>query len=75
MQNKNFYFKIPFLDKVKSQSDSDLHICGLIDCSGSMQPWWEWLADFWNECIPKTNLFTLTFDNRVKIVPDNILNK
>lgn len=35
---------------------------------------WEWLANFWNECMPKTNLTTITFDSRPRVCQQNILS-
>lgn len=36
---------------------------------------WAWLADFWNQCIPKETLITITFSNTPSIVQDGILKK
>jgi len=38
-----------------------------------MQNCWTWVANFWNQAIPKENLITITFSNYPKVVVDNIL--
>jgi uncharacterized sporulation protein YeaH/YhbH (DUF444 family) len=50
-------------------------ILGVIDCSGSMEMYWEWVAQFWNTKIPKDGkTITITFDTTAKIVGNNTLN-
>jgi hypothetical protein len=34
---------------------------------------WKWLAEFYNESIPKKNCYTITFDHRVFVCEDNKL--
>ena len=63
--------KIP---KFEEDSQHTL-VLGVIDCSVSMEMYWEWVAKFWNTSIPKAvNSITITFDNTAKIVQNNILN-
>lgn len=63
-------FQIPELTETKSSL-----IIGVIDCSGSMEGVWGWLADHWNRYIPSDNSITITFDTKAKLVKDNVLDK
>lgn len=76
-----FFFKVPFLKDAKkgeksttSSQGTGLTIIGVIDSSGSMSDWWEWLANFWNSSIPKDNLVTITFSTKPALVPTNVLS-
>ena len=68
----DFYpFKIPH----SSLSSPIQSIFGIIDASGSMDKYWKWVAEFWNEKIPKENCITITFDTLAKICPSNKLSE
>ena len=62
-------FQIP----KKNSTASDLTI-GIIDCSGSMESNWPWLASHWNQFIPQDNSKIITFDTKAKIPPTNRLD-
>lgn len=61
-------FQIPSLDK----TSNDFTI-GVIDCSGSMESNWMWLAEHWNRFIPTDRSSIITFDLTAKIPSDNRL--
>lgn len=63
-------FQIPSQDKVSND-----YTIGVIDCSGSMQSNWKWLAQHWNLFIPSENSKIITFDTNAKIPADNRLNE
>ena len=65
-------FKVPNAT-TQQTTDIKLHICGVIDASGSMSSVWPILANFWNEAIPKTNCYTITFDTSARVCETNIL--
>jgi hypothetical protein len=50
-------------DEKTSYKKGNLTIIGVIDASGSMQGCWSWLANFWNQSIPKEDLIAITFSN------------
>lgn len=50
-------------------------IFGIIDASGSMQNYWKWVAELWNEKIPKEICTTITFDTSARICPSNKLSE
>ena len=63
-------FKIPN----KSGKSQTIYVIGIIDASGSMSSYWQWVAGFWNQNIPKDHCITITFDTKAKIVPNNTLS-
>lgn len=63
-------FQIPTINEAKGNM-----IIGVIDCSGSMEGVWAWLADHWNKYIPTENSITITFDTKAKVVEGNVLDK
>ena len=65
-------FKIPKTAQQVATPKASM-VIGIIDASGSMEQVWAWLADFWNKCIPKEDTYTITFDVKTKIAPNNIL--
>ena len=67
-------FKVPLAKGTNAKSENSI-VVGMIDCSGSMSNVWKWVAEFWNEAIPKTpESITITFDTKAKRVEENILN-
>lgn len=64
-------FKIPN----KSGKSQTIYVIGVIDASGSMQGYWKWVADFWNQHIPKEHCVTITFDTKSRICATNILSE
>jgi hypothetical protein len=65
-------FKIPKASEKANQKSGC--VIGIIDASGSMQNVWTWLADFWNKCIPKDDLHTITFDTISRVCANNTLD-
>lgn len=64
-------FKVPN----KSGKSQTIYVIGIIDASGSMSSYWKWVADFWNQNIPKENCITITFDTKPRICASNILDQ
>ena len=64
-----YIFQIPSLNKISNDCT-----IGVIDCSGSMQPNWVWLASQWNTFIPIDSSKIITFDTDVKIPSSNRLD-
>lgn len=62
-------FQIPS----KNESTNDFTI-GVIDCSGSMESNWNWLADHWNTFIPTNKSKIITFDTQARIPQSNRLD-
>ncbi len=63
-------FKIPN----KSGKSQTIYVIGIIDASGSMQAYWQWVANFWNQNIPKENCITITFDTKPRLLASNVLD-
>ena len=63
-------FQIP----AKEKTSSDWTI-GVVDCSGSMEPNWSWLAKHWNDFIPLETSKIITFDTKAKMPDNNRLNE
>ena len=74
--NQNINFKMSNLFKVpnKSGKSQTIYVIGIIDASGSMTSYWKWVADFWNQNIPKENCITITFDTKPRICASNTLD-
>jgi len=66
-----YFYQIP---KQKNKTSSD-KIIGVIDCSGSMESNWVWLANHWNLFIPTENSQIITFDTKAKIPAENRLDQ
>ena len=64
-------FKVPN----KSGKSQTIYVIGIIDASGSMTSYWKWVADFWNQNIPKENCITITFDTKPRICASNTLDQ
>lgn len=62
-------YQIPALEKVAQ----DFTI-GVIDCSGSMEGNWRWLAQHWNKFIPVENSKIITFSTTAAIPSTNRLD-
>lgn len=62
-------YQIPALEK----SAQDFTI-GVIDCSGSMEGNWKWLAEHWNRFIPLENSKIITFSTTAAIPATNRLD-
>lgn len=64
-----YIFQIPSLNKISNDCT-----IGVIDCSGSMEPNWVWLANHWNTFIPIDSSKIITFDTKAKIPSSNRLD-
>jgi hypothetical protein len=69
-----YYYKVPSIKDSKKEIPTRLHVIGVIDSSGSMSSYWKDLSKFWNESIPKEDLFTMCFDTRTHYEKANVLS-
>jgi hypothetical protein len=65
-----YFYQIP-----KKETNTSDTIIGVIDCSGSMENNWVWLANHWNEFIPQEKSQIITFDTKARIPAENRLNQ
>ncbi|CAD8111689.1 unnamed protein product [Paramecium primaurelia] len=65
------YFKLPQKD-----SNEKGMLISILDCSGSMSSYWQYVAKYYNELKEKSSLsIAITFDTQVKVLqPNEIIN-
>ena len=75
MHSGHKYFRVPFR-RESAKEQSRMHVLCVYDASGSMEPYWEWVAEMHNQFIGQSESVscrTITFDTQQYECKDNAL--